>query len=76
MKFDQLRGIFMYNQNLKINVTDKLIYETETNSQTWRTDMRLPKAGAAARCGLICKRVCTEWASSKMLLHSTGSSIQ
>lgn len=45
MKFDQLKGLykkikknkikglFTYNQNLKINVTDKLIYETETNSQ-------------------------------------------
>ena len=29
--------------NLKKNDTNELIYKTETNSQTWKTNLLLPK---------------------------------
>ena len=66
--------------NLKYN-TNELIYETETDTQTERTDLLLPRWRGSGR-GMDwefevsrCKLVYIEWIN-KALLYSTGSSIQ
>ena len=40
-----------YAWNLKHN-TYELMYEAETDSQTWRTDLRLPRRTGGGREGL------------------------
>ena len=66
--------------NLKYD-TSKLIYETETDSQTYRIDLWLPRGrGRRGREGLEfgisrCKQLYIEW-KHKVLLYSTGNYIQ
>ena len=66
--------------NLKYD-TNELMYETEADSQTWRTDIWLP-VGRQGRRGMDwefgvdrCKLVYIEWIN-KVLLYSTGKYIQ
>ena len=67
--------------NLKYD-TNKLIYETEKDSQTYRTDLWLPR-GRESRGGMEwefgisgCKLLHIEWINNKVLLYSTGHYIQ
>ena len=43
-----------YMWNLKYN-TNEHIYETETDSQTWRTDLWLPRRSEERRVGKECR---------------------
>ena len=67
--------------NLKYD-TNELIYKTETDSQTQRTDLWLPRRrGDGGRMdwefGISrCKLLYTEWINNKVLLYSTGNYIQ
>ena len=66
--------------NLKYD-PNKLIYETEIDSQTQRTtDLWLPR-GKVSRGGMefgisSCKLLYIEWINSKILLYSTGNYTQ
>ena len=67
--------------NLKYD-TNELIYETETDSQTQRTDLWLPR-GSGGRGGMDqefgisrCKLLYIGWINNKFLLYSTGNYIQ
>ena len=67
--------------NLKYE-TNELIYEIETDSQTQRTDLWLPR-GRWGRGGMDwefaisrCKLLYTEGINTKILLYSTGNYIQ
>ena len=62
--------------------TNELIYETETDSQTQRTDLWLPR-GRGVEGGMDwefgvsrCKLLYIEWINNKVLLYSTGNYIQ
>ena len=67
--------------NLKYD-TNELIYKTETDSQTQRTDLWLPggKGGGGGmdwEFGISrCKLLYIEWTNNKVLLCSTGNYIQ
>ena len=67
--------------NLKYN-TNEHIYETETDSQTQRTDLWLPRGmrgggGMDWKFGVSrCKPLYIEWINNKVLLNSTGKYIQ
>ena len=66
--------------NLKYE-TNELIYEIETDSQTQRTDLWLPRGwgggGMDWEFGISrCKLLYTEWIDNKVLLYSTGNYIQ
>ena len=67
--------------NLKYD-TNELIYETETDSQTQKTDLWLPRGrggggGMEWEFGVSrCKLVYTEWIKNKVLLYSTGNYVQ
>ena len=67
--------------NLKYDANE-LSYETETDSQTWRTDLWLPRergggGGMDWECGISrCKLVYREWINNKGPLYSTGNYIQ
>ena len=67
--------------NLKYD-TDKLIYETETDSQIQKTDLWLPRrrgtrGGMDWEFGVSrCKLVYIGWVNNKVLLYSTGNYIQ
>ena len=57
------------------------IYRTETESQTWRTDLWLPRgrggSGMDWELGVSrCKLLHLEWISNEALLYSTGENIQ
>ena len=67
--------------NLKYD-TNELIYETETDSQTRRTDLWLPR-GRKSRGGVDWefgmsryKLLSIAWINNKVLLYSTGNHIQ
>ena len=66
-----------YMWNLKYD-TNELIYETETDSQTQKTDLWLPKGrrregGMDWEFGISrYKLLYIEWVNHKVLLHSTG----
>ena len=66
--------------NLKYD-TNQLIYETETDSQTQRTDSWLSRVSGGGRgmeweFGVSrCKLVYVEWINNKVLLCSTGNYI-
>ena len=68
-------------QNLKFD-TNKLIYETETDSQTQRTDLQLTRERGSRRemdweFGISrCKQLYIEWINNKFLLYRTGNYIQ
>ena len=56
-------------------------YETETDSQTQRTDLWLPRGrgwgGMEWEFRISrCKLLYTEWINNKVLLYSTGNNIQ
>ena len=67
--------------NLKYD-TNEPIYETETDSQTWRTDLWLPRGRERGRemdweFGVTrCKLLHLEWIDNKVLMYSTGNYIQ
>ena len=65
--------------NLKYD-TNELIYKTETDSQTWRTDLWLPRGrgeGLDWEFGTSrCKLLYIEWINNMVLLYSTGNYIQ
>ena len=67
--------------NLKYD-TNELIYETEIDSQTQRTDLWLPSGrvyggGMDWEFGVSrCKLLYIEWVNNKVLLYSTGNYIQ
>ena len=68
--------------NLKYD-TNEHICETETDSQTQRADVWLPRgkgAGGGIEWELFgtsrCKLLCIEWIDNKVLLYSTGNYIQ
>ena len=67
--------------NLKYD-TNELIYEIETDSQTQRTDLWLPRrrvgrVGKDWEFGISkCKLLYIEWINNKVLLHSTEKYIQ
>ena len=69
--------------NLKYS-TNEHIYETETDSQTYRTDLRLPKGrrgerGMSWEFGVSinrCKLLCLEYINNKVLLYNTGNYMQ
>ena len=63
--------------NLKYG-TDEPIYRTETDSQTWRADLWLPRGrGMDGEFGVSrCKLLHLDWISNKVLLYSTGNHIQ
>ena len=68
-------------QNLKCD-TNELIYKTETDSKTWRSDMWLP-AGWGCKSGMDwefgvgrCKPLHLERISNEVLVYSTGNNIQ
>ena len=67
--------------NLKYN-TNELIYKTETDSQTQRTDLWLPRGrerggGMEWEFGINrCELVYIGWINDKVLLYSTGTYIQ
>ena len=67
--------------NLKYD-TYEPIYEAETDSQTLRTDLQLPR-GRGGEGGMDwefvvsrCKLLHIEWMDNKVLLYSTGNYIQ
>ena len=68
-----------YMWNLKYD-TNEHIYETETDSETWRTDLCLPRWGGGGKdweFGISrCKLLYIGWINSKVLLYSTGNYIQ
>ena len=50
------------------------IHKTETDSQTWRTDLLLKQEGNGMGLGVIrCKLLHSEWINNKVLLYSTGN---
>ena len=69
--------------NLKYD-TNELIYKTETELQTQRTDLWLPSRMVSrggtdwefgiSRCKLLYQYI--EWKNNKVLLYSTGNYIQ
>ena len=66
--------------NLKYD-TNELIYETETNSQTERTELWPPRWGSRGgkdwEFGISRgKLLYIEWINNKVLLYSTGNYIQ
>ena len=65
--------------NLKYD-TNELIYETETDTQTYRIDLWLPRGvggGMDWEFGVSrCKLVYIEWINNKVLLYSTGDYTQ
>ena len=66
--------------NLK-NSTNELIYKTETDSQTLKTNLRLPKGKGGGRIneeiGIhMCTRLYIKQTTNKDLLHSTVDSTQ
>ena len=61
--------------NLKYD-TNELIYKTEIDSQTQRTDLWLPRERGDGTGISRCKPVFTERISNKVLLYSTGNYIQ
>ena len=62
--------------NLKYD-TNELFYETETDSQTWRTDLWLPRRGMGWEFKVgRCKLLYIGWVNNKFLLYSTGNYIQ
>ena len=69
-----------YMWNLKYDANEP-IYETETDSQTLRTDLWLPRGrwsegGMDWEFGISrCKLLYIEWANNKVLLYSTGNYI-
>ena len=62
--------------------THELIYRTEIDSRTWRTDSWLLRekgegVGWTGSLGVSrCKRLHLEWISNEVLLYSTGNCIQ
>ena len=61
--------------------TNELIYNTETDSQTQRTDLWLSRGAGVGKdweCGISrCKPVYIEWTNNnKILLYRTGNYIQ
>ena len=61
--------------------TNKLIYETETGSQTYRTDLWLPRMecgrGMDREFGVSgCELSDIVWLNNKILLYGTGNYIQ
>ena len=63
--------------NLKYD-TNELIYQTQTDSQTQRTDLWLPKGGGLGREDWefgtsICKLSLIEWIHNKVLSYSTAA---
>ena len=65
--------------NLKYDINE-LIYETETGTQTWRTDLCCQGGGGGGMSwefGISrCKLLHVEWINNKVLLYSTGNYIQ
>ena len=60
--------------------TNEPIYKTETDSQTWRIDLWLPKWGGGSGMGWEFevskyKLLHIEWISSEALLYGTGNYI-
>ena len=82
-KSDRERQIWYditYMWNLKYD-TNELIYETEIDSQTWRTDLWLPRGKEGGTVcwefGISrCKLLYIEWINNKEILCSTGNYIQ
>ena len=70
-----------YLWNLKDN-TNEPIYKTETDSQTERTDLWLPRGRGLEKKGsgrlelARWKLLLTEWINNKILLYNTGNHIQ
>ena len=68
-------------QNLKYGKNEP-IYKTETDSQTQRTDLWLPRGRVRGRemdceSGVgRCKLLHLQWINNKVLLYSTGNDIQ
>ena len=61
------------------NDTDKLIYKTETDSQTWRTNLWLPVGKSRGRDKLGFRTVQTDTLkidNQQGLMYSTENSIQ
>ena len=63
-----------------MGLTNKLIYETETDSQTWRTRLWLPRGRGEREMDwefgvTICKLLYVGWINNKVLLYSTGNYI-
>ena len=59
---------------------DELTYETDTDSQTQRSDLWLPMRRASGEetdleLGISCKLLYIEW-MNKVLLYSTGNCVQ
>ena len=83
MKSDRERQIpydITYMWNLKYD-TNELIYETETGSQTQRTDLWLPRAGGGVGKEWEFeisrhKLLYIGWINNKVLLYSTGNYIR
>ena len=70
----------MFFRNATYYGTNEPIYRKETNSRTWRTDLRLPREeGGSGMAGEI--RVSRwnllhlEWISNEILLYSMGNYI-
>ena len=66
---------------IKKKDTNELIYKTEIDSQTQKTDLWLSREGGGGGKGWEfgvsrCKLVYIEWINNKVLLHSTGNYIQ
>ena len=66
--------------NLKYG-TSEPIYETETDSQTWRRDLWLPESGGGIGMGWQfggsrCNLLHLEKIKNKVLLYRTGNYIQ
>ena len=66
--------------NLKYG-TDEPIYRTETEPQTWRTDLWLPRGRGRERMHWefevsSCKLLHLEWISNEVLLYIIGNYIQ
>ena len=71
-----------YIWNLKYG-PDEPVYKTETDSQTWRAGMWLPRGRGGGENGMdwvfeagTCKLLHLEWISNEVLLNSTGNYIQ
>ena len=67
-----------YMWDLK-NGTNDPIHKTETDSQTWRTELWLlrGKRGMDWEFGVSrCKLLHLEWISNEVLLYSTGNCVQ
>ena len=67
-------------RNLKCG-TSESTYKTETDSQTWKTDMWVLRGGGEGgmnrEFGVSrCKLLHLEWISKEALLYSTGNYIQ